>query len=474
MQIFYLGIDDTDSVSGGCTTYFALEALSILKGWTACGYPRLVRLNPNIPWKTRGNGAIALRLLPDDAVKSIENKVRIQIGSINNKPVWGYQFDGVPEHGLSSGEQERDLLGELLDSVSAMVEENSMLDDAKTNPGIVVGTSKIDEELYLRAVSELVELADVEAILNNSGFLYRGFKNRRGLIGATASLAWIPKIKERGGCPGRTYELIAYRERARWGTARQWDFRSAGMLDEHIPFSFDNYDRVNDIARIAPNTPCPVFYGVRGTGVDGLQKSLEIVRTTEPVDRWVIFETNHATDDHLRKSVVSEFEPYRSVSVEGTVTKGAYTERGGHTFIEMADVDGAAFVCAAYEPTKEFRDVVRALSPGDRAMASGGLRTDENNKALPTINLEKLNVLELAELTEKIGNPRCAGCGKPMKSIGAGQGFRCRACGNTAKETEAEYKVVTRKIKRGWYEVPVCARRHLSCPLSLLNEEKRY
>ena len=26
------------------------------------GYPRLVRLNPNIPWKTRGNGAISIKL----------------------------------------------------------------------------------------------------------------------------------------------------------------------------------------------------------------------------------------------------------------------------------------------------------------------------------------------------------------------------------------------------------------------------
>ena len=26
------------------------------------GYPRLIRLNPNIPWKTRGNGAISLQV----------------------------------------------------------------------------------------------------------------------------------------------------------------------------------------------------------------------------------------------------------------------------------------------------------------------------------------------------------------------------------------------------------------------------
>jgi len=26
------------------------------------GYPKLVRLNPNVPWKTRGNGAVSLQI----------------------------------------------------------------------------------------------------------------------------------------------------------------------------------------------------------------------------------------------------------------------------------------------------------------------------------------------------------------------------------------------------------------------------
>src|SRR3989442_10221594 len=58
----YLGVDDTDSLRGMCTTFLATELVRALRAWDLIGYPRLVRLNPNIPWKTRGNGAICLRI----------------------------------------------------------------------------------------------------------------------------------------------------------------------------------------------------------------------------------------------------------------------------------------------------------------------------------------------------------------------------------------------------------------------------
>ena len=59
-----IGIDDTDSRTGACTTHlmvhFILRAMEL--GWDVIGYPRLVRLNPNIPYKTRGNGALCVEL----------------------------------------------------------------------------------------------------------------------------------------------------------------------------------------------------------------------------------------------------------------------------------------------------------------------------------------------------------------------------------------------------------------------------
>ena len=59
--MFHVGIDDTDSLDGGCTTWVASRVIeALLPDYELIGAPRLVRLNPNVPWKTRGNGAVAL------------------------------------------------------------------------------------------------------------------------------------------------------------------------------------------------------------------------------------------------------------------------------------------------------------------------------------------------------------------------------------------------------------------------------
>ncbi|MFW9809860.1 MAG: tRNA(Ile)(2)-agmatinylcytidine synthase, partial [Candidatus Thorarchaeota archaeon] len=62
-KLVQIGMDDIDSPDGGCTTHFAsliVENLSKLNVEWA-DYPNLIRLNPGIPYRTRGNGAVALR-----------------------------------------------------------------------------------------------------------------------------------------------------------------------------------------------------------------------------------------------------------------------------------------------------------------------------------------------------------------------------------------------------------------------------
>jgi len=55
--MLHIGIDDTDSIKGGCTTWLATEIIAELSEFDLIGPPRLVRLNPNVPWKTRGSYA---------------------------------------------------------------------------------------------------------------------------------------------------------------------------------------------------------------------------------------------------------------------------------------------------------------------------------------------------------------------------------------------------------------------------------
>ena len=84
MVTFHLGFDDTDSSQKGCTTYTAALLVEHLSqhGARFVDYPNLIRLNPNVPWKTRGNGALCLRFtltpssvpqLFDEIIDIIEN-----------------------------------------------------------------------------------------------------------------------------------------------------------------------------------------------------------------------------------------------------------------------------------------------------------------------------------------------------------------------------------------------------------------
>ena len=62
-QVMHIGLDDTDSIKGGCTTYLAALLVEKLARFQAeyIDYRLLIRLNPNVPWKTRGNGSLCLR-----------------------------------------------------------------------------------------------------------------------------------------------------------------------------------------------------------------------------------------------------------------------------------------------------------------------------------------------------------------------------------------------------------------------------
>ena len=61
-----IGIDDTDSPQGMCTTYLgAVLARRLIRERMMVREARLVRLNPNVTWKTRGNAAVALDVAGD-------------------------------------------------------------------------------------------------------------------------------------------------------------------------------------------------------------------------------------------------------------------------------------------------------------------------------------------------------------------------------------------------------------------------
>ena len=405
------------------------------------GYPRLVRLNPNVPWKTRGNGALSIRVGTGKGKKT-------KMGEIGDKKIFCYP--------KKSSENCND--NKIKKIVELVIDKHAKLEDKNTNPGFVILQKQPSLETYEKAVREIVSLKEIEQLLKSIGAVYKGYKNCRGLIGATASIAWYP-------AHDKTYELITYRQKKSWGTERFVDNSSVKKMDKTCSSTFDNYDYKNRHNRLAPNSPCPILYGIRGDNAEELKKAFSIVKS-EPNDSWIIFETNQGTDDHLQRESIVNIKPYQSVIVKGTLVKSPHTIKGGHVIFTIGNHSTDTVDCAAYEPTKGFRNIVRELCIGDIVEVYGGVR----EKPL-TINIEKINVEYLTKQVEKIENPVCPNCGKHMKSKGKGQAYKCRICSITSKKPVV--KVKKREIHTSFYEVPVCARRHLSKPIKRISNLKK-
>jgi tRNA(Ile2)-agmatinylcytidine synthase len=426
----YIGIDDTDSVKAMCTTYLVSELMLEFSECDVIGYPRLVRLNPNVPWKTRGNGAIALRLGKGSGK-------RFKIGEIKGKECYGY------ERGRSID------IEDIGTRIKRIVEANAQFEDKNTNPAFVVMRLKPPQWIYWSAVRDIVDLKVVIKILKKHSATFKGYKNRRGLVGATAAISWRPRDK--------THEVITYREKIRWGTERRVSKNSVIKMDKSFSSTFNNYDYRNRVVVITPNSPCPVLFGIRGNKPKDLLMAKDIIKS-EKKDRWVLFKTNQGTDEHLLRKKIEEISKYHSVITSGRICSSPKTIEGGHVILSI--INGSKIDCAAYEPTKEFRALIRKLLPGDIITVYGGVR----EKPL-TINIEKIRIEKLRNNYEKIGNPLCPKCRKRMKSIGKNAGYRCLRCGTKVGEHEVILKKVKRDIQQGFYEVPVCARRHLAKPL---------
>ena len=91
-----IGIDDTDSPQGMCTMYLgALLTRRLIREHMQVREARLVRLNPNVTWKTRGNAAVMLDVEgdPDHAFALVSALVEelADFSCANTNPGSGYR-----------------------------------------------------------------------------------------------------------------------------------------------------------------------------------------------------------------------------------------------------------------------------------------------------------------------------------------------------------------------------------------------
>lgn len=409
-NVIHIGIDDTDSKYGMCTTHLAYELVKFLtKKVKFVDYPKLIRLNPNVPWKTRGNGSVSLKIETTNF-----NKIKPQI---------------------------IDLVIELSDISKG------------ANPGIVFYHNDIVSHKLISfsqaALFKLISRSMVKKFLNSNNLDYFSMGNGQGLIGAIGAIGY--KFDD------HTFELISYRKKFEIGNKRKINLDSVKLIQRKYTSIFNSYYK-NRIL-ITPHGPDPVFYGIRGDDIKSLIYASKLIQTKEKPKGYMIFKSNQGTSSHLDNIIdTSKFEPYSSGKIIGSVSKHPIVNHGGHVVFAITD-NSNDVKCISYKPTK-LTNVSMSLIVGDIVCVGGGIR--KASKLHDRIlNIEFIEILKLTKHFKLI-NPRCSKCNKNMKSGGYNQGFKCIKC--KAKSSKKVICEIPRNIKLGLYIPIPTAHRHLTRP----------
>ena len=419
--ILHVGFDDTDSPKGMCTTFLAYKIVESLKKEKTefLDFPRLIRFNPNIPWKTRGNGAVSFRITTVNPNK-IKNKIKNFVQKYSDT-----------KNGANPG---------------LVFFENSSI------PSEFIEFSRL-------AMWQLInrDQAKKFAKKNNLEFFCQG--NGQGLVGAIGAIGY--------DFQDHTLELLSYRKKSKFGKERKISAQSVKIMQEKTsPYTFNSFDTKKKKVLIMPHGPDPVFYGVRGENVRSLVNATKILKSSEKLAGYMIFKSNQGTNDHLKNELTPEtMKPYASGIITGIVSNAPKTTKGGHVFFKIISKDHE-FLCAVYKPTG-ISTIAASLLKGDKITVGGGVRKASKN--FPRmINLEFIQIISL-EKNIVHENPLCKKCSKKMKSKGLSQGFQCIRCGK--KSSKKILIQIPRKLKKEKLYLPtVSANRHLSRPLQRLGK----
>jgi len=415
----HVGIDDTDSRGGQCTTYIASKIISKLINYEFIDYPNLVRLNPNVPWKTKGNAAVCFRFHADNP-KEIFSKISKIVKQ------------QAPE-----------------ESHSGIV----LYEGEKINVQI--------KNLYKDALNGIININRAKRIIKENGILsYGGL----GVIGALSSIGADFK-------KDHTFEIIAYRKKENWGMKRNVDYNSVVKMDEITgKDTFSNIDSEKEKLLVSPNGPDPVLVGIRGENPMILIKALNLVELGEKIESFIIFRSNQGTGEHLNQQLdVNKLKSYSSGYINGQLSRKAWVEKGGHVYFEIIKSDNSC-ICAVYEPAGDLRKIATQLNEGDYLKIYGGIRKPTTKHKL-VLNVEQIEILEMNN-SYKYMNDICKQCEKRMESMGFMKGYRCEKCGKRYPYAKKMKSHIERDIKPGIYLPPLRSQRHLTKPYSRFNLEK--
>ena len=421
--ILHIGIDDTDSPKGMCTTFLSYKIVKFLEKQKIefVDYPSLIRFNPNIPWKTRGNGAVRLTIKTRNP-----NKIKKEI-----------------------------------------IQFITNYSDTKNgaNPGLVFFQDQSIPQSFHKfsrlALWKLISRKTAKEFVSNNKIDSFYLGNGQGLVGAIGAIGY--KFSD------HTFELLCYRKKSQFGKKRIINKHSVKKMQSNtFPETYNSFDNENDRVLITPHGPDPVFYGIRGESVKSVVLASTMVDTDEKLDGYMVFKSNQGTADHLKNELqVNDLKPYTSGFLVGKVCSKPVTEQGGHVFFSI-QVGDRKIRCGVYKQTK-ITKTAQELIPGDKIRLGGGIRKASKNYER-VLNVEFLDVIKL-EKNILLTNPTCKTCNKKMKSKGNRQGFECFRCGN--KSFSKSSLEIPRKIQRKLYLPAISAHRHLTRPYQRLKKRNK-
>jgi tRNA(Ile2)-agmatinylcytidine synthase len=406
-----------------CTTFLAYKIVKFLEKNKVqfVDYPSLIRFNPNIPWKTRGNGAVRLSIKTNNP-KKIKNKITKFVDDYSET-----------KNGANPG---------------LVFYENEI---------VTPSFHKFSELALWKLISR--EKAKQFILENKIDSFYLG--NGQGLVGAIGAIGY--KFSD------HTFELLSYRKKSQFGKKRIIAKDSVkNMQSVTFPETFNSYDIESDRALITPHGPDPVFYGIRGENAESVVTASKIVKANEKLDGYMVFKSNQGTSDHLKNELdVNDLRPYTSGFLVGQVCSNPIMMQGGHVFFSIR-VKDKRIKCGIYKPTK-ITTIAQNLILNDKIRIGGGIRKASKNYER-VVNVEFLDVMKLAK-DIRASNPSCKKCSKKMKSKGSKQGFECTKCGNRSyvKSTSE----IPRKIQCKLYLPVMSAHRHLTRPYQRIKKRNR-
>jgi tRNA(Ile2)-agmatinylcytidine synthase len=434
-----IGLDDFDALRYGCTTHLATYILNeLLKSFgnniLLLDYPNLVRLNPSIPWKTRGNAAIAIRL-------------------------------GVPCEYISDLQILMQMLEDLVERYIDIFLNEFDVRTSDFEPGLVIARHPLPTDLvwlYKKALTDIVVLdQNLVSKLVRWGFTISQRYGKRGIIGATAAIMWMYRDCD------YTFELLTYRSKKMYGKRRCIDEESVKVFDSLTKEeSFNNYDYKERRVLIIPRGPDPILYGVRGESPDGVKKALNIIRVCEPVAAWTVFRSNQATDDHAVYRVVRELNPYKTCRIRGIITSKPVIVRGGTIIVKIFD-STSDILLAFFKPAQLF-NIASSLEIGDYIEVQGHVKLWNN---LQVVHVEKIVVLN-ASRAYKCKAPKCPRCGNKMVKKGFGKGYKCESCNTVVFNPVLECMKVIRNVSIALSLPPPHSQKHLVKPIERYGREK--